>query len=172
MIAVFCDRDGTLIDDVPYLNDPEGVRVIDDAVDALRGALDAGYEVVIITNQSGVARGLITPEQLDAVNERVLAGLADRGVPVRDLRACVHGPDDGCECRKPMPGMILASATELDIDLPRSVMVGDTERDVRAGEAAGVGINWLLGPGPAPAGDTVFSGTWRELADHMGWNRG
>lgn len=172
MIAVFCDRDGTLIDDVPYLADPDGVRIIDGAADALRGARAAGYEVVIVTNQSGVARGLISPDQLAAVNRRVLDGLSDRGVDVRGVWACVHGPDDGCACRKPLPGMIVDAAAELDIDLAPSVMVGDAERDIRAGEAAGVGLNWLLAPGAQPVGDTVAAGTWAELAERMGWNRG
>jgi histidinol-phosphate phosphatase family protein len=172
VIAVFCDRDGTLIDDVPYLADPEGVRIIDDAVVALRGARAAGYEVVIVTNQSGVARGLISPDQLAAVNRRVLDGLSERGIDVRDVRACIHGPDDGCACRKPLPGMITAAAAALDIDLGRSVMVGDAERDVRAGEVAGVGLNWLLGADTAPVGETVAAGTWAELAERMGWGRG
>jgi D-glycero-D-manno-heptose 1,7-bisphosphate phosphatase len=175
--ALFCDRDGTIMDDVPYLSDPAGVRLRPEAVEVMARARRAGWALVIVTNQSGVARGLITPEQLDAVNAAVLRALAARGVVVDDLRWCPHGPDDGCRCRKPRPGLILDAATGLGVDLVRSAVVGDAPRDACAGVAAGVGLNWLLGPddgtGQVPEcdGGVVRVGSWSALAEEMGLSR-
>lgn len=131
--AVLFDRDGTLIHDVPYLDDPAGVRPVDGAralLDRLRGL---GLAVGVVSNQSGVARGLITPEALVRVNARV----ADELGPFDTWQVCPHGPDDGCACRKPAPGMVLAAAAALGLEPADCLVVGDIGADVGAALAAG-----------------------------------
>lgn len=131
--AVLFDRDGTLIEDVPYNGDPERVRLMPGArpvVDALRAA---GIAVGIVTNQSGIARDLITARQAEAVNERV----ADLLGGVDAVRMCPHGPDDGCDCRKPAPGLILDACRILDVEPARTAVIGDIGSDIAAAAAAG-----------------------------------
>jgi D-glycero-D-manno-heptose 1,7-bisphosphate phosphatase len=147
--ALFVDRDDTLIHDPGYLNDPDLVRFLDGAIDALRAIDAAGFRIVIISNQSGVGRGLITPEQQRAVHGRVAAELADAGITLAGAYYCPHLPDAGCDCRKPEPGMILRAAAELGLDLPGSFMVGDKPSDVEAGERAGVTAIHFTGSWPA-----------------------
>ncbi|MGL4550917.1 MAG: HAD-IIIA family hydrolase [Gemmataceae bacterium] len=135
--AIFLDRDGTLIDDPGYPKDPERVRLLPGAADALTAFREAGYALVVISNQAGVGRGLITPEQAKAVHERFVALFAERGLAFDDVRYCFHAPDDRCGCRKPSPLMLQESAAGLGIDLGRSFMIGDKESDVEAGVNAG-----------------------------------
>jgi D-glycero-D-manno-heptose 1,7-bisphosphate phosphatase len=135
--AVFVDRDGTLIEDPGYLSDPQGVRLVPGAAEALRTLASRGFRLVVVSNQSGVARRLVTPEQASAVHERFVAELERRGVRLDDVRYCPHGPDEGCSCRKPLPGLLVDAASELDLDLARSFMVGDKSSDVEAGRRAG-----------------------------------
>lgn len=131
--AVLCDRDGTLIADVPYNGAPERVTPLP----GVRGALDrlraAGVRLAVVSNQSGVARGLLTPDRVDAVNARVVDLLG----PFDAVLWCPHGPDDGCGCRKPAPGMIRAAAAALAVPVERCVVVGDIGADVAAATAAG-----------------------------------
>lgn len=152
--AVFLDRDGTLIYDEVYLADPSKIRFIPGAIAALRALAARGYALVVISNQSGVARGLIRPEQLAAVHARIDELLAAEGVHLAGAYHCVHGPDDGCDCRKPMPGMILQAARDLGLDLPSSVMIGDKPSDVQAGEAAG-------------ARGLLFTGDWTRTVESL-----
>ncbi|MDX6448849.1 MAG: D-glycero-D-manno-heptose 1,7-bisphosphate phosphatase, partial [Gaiellaceae bacterium] len=128
--AVFLDRDGTLIDDVGYISDPEDVRLVPGAADALRGLRDAGFRLVVISNQSGLGRGLVTQEQADSVHARFLAELQRAGARIDAAYYCPHAPDEGCRCRKPLPGLILDAARDLGLDLERSVMVGNSDVDV------------------------------------------
>lgn len=137
--ALFLDRDGTLIEDVGYPRDPALVRLVAGAGAALREAACRGFRLVVVSNQSGVARGLITPAELAAVQERFVELLRAEGVALAGSYLCVHGPDDGCRCRKPRPGMLLDAARDLEIDLAASFMIGDKESDVEAGLAAGCG---------------------------------
>ncbi|HZA12024.1 HAD-IIIA family hydrolase [Mycobacterium sp.] len=132
-LAVLFDRDDTLIADGPFLNDPDGVVPIAGAVAALKALRAHGLLVGVVTNQSGVARGLITPEQLTAVNARVDELLG----PFDDWQICVHDVGDGCRCRKPAPGMVIAAADALGVDPGRCVVIGDTGGDVGAATAAG-----------------------------------
>jgi HAD superfamily hydrolase (TIGR01662 family) len=140
--AVLFDRDGTLVVDVPYNGDPSRVELVPGA----RGAVDrlrhAGVVVGLVSNQSGVARGLLDRAQVDAVNERVaeLVGGFDT------VQVCPHGPDDGCGCRKPGPGMVLAACSELGIDPSACVVIGDIGADVAA--AAAAGARGILVPTP------------------------
>ena len=135
--ALFLDRDGTLIVDTGYPRDPALVEVLPGALESLR-ELQRIYKLVIISNQSGIGRGRITQAEADAVHARVVEVFAAGGVELAGSYYCPHAPDAGCRCRKPEPGMILDAAAELDLDLARSVMVGDKPSDLDAGRAAGV----------------------------------
>ena len=135
--AVFVDRDGTLIEDVGYLRDPDGVRLVDGAAEALSRLADAGFLLVVVSNQSGIARGLIDPSEAQAVHDRFVSELEDRGVSPAVVQYCPHAPDAGCDCRKPAPGLLLAAARELGLDLEASFMIGDKLSDVEAGRRAG-----------------------------------
>jgi histidinol-phosphate phosphatase family protein len=146
---VLFDRDGTLVHDVPYNGDPGAVVPVDGARDALDRLRSEGIAVGLITNQSGVARGLLEPAQVRAVNERVAELLG----PFSTIQICTHGPADDCGCRKPAPGMVLAAARELGVRPDRCAVVGDIGSDVRAGLAAGARA--VLVPTPATLPDEV-----------------
>jgi D-glycero-D-manno-heptose 1,7-bisphosphate phosphatase len=135
--GVFLDRDGTLIDDVGYISDPEDVRLVPGAAEALRALRDDGFALVVVSNQSGIGRGVTTQEQADAVHRRFLEELERAGAGIDAAYYCPHTPEDGCTCRKPLPGLILDAARELELDLERSTMVGNSDVDVAAGGAAG-----------------------------------
>ncbi|MEV6661402.1 HAD-IIIA family hydrolase [Nocardia fluminea] len=132
-LVLLFDRDDTLIVDVPYLADPSKVEPMPGAVEALRLLREAGIRVGIVSNQSGVARGLISRAQLAAVNARV----EDMLGPFETWQVCVHGADDGCACRKPEPGMVRRAAAHLGVDVSRCVLIGDTGADVAAATSAG-----------------------------------
>ncbi|KUI31201.1 HAD family hydrolase [Mycobacterium sp. IS-1496] len=131
-LAVLLDRDDTIIEDGPYLNDPAGVKPMPGAADALARLRGRGLLLAVVTNQSGVAKGLITDDQLAAVNARVDAELG----PFDSWQVCVHDNGDGCGCRKPAPGMVQAAAEALGVDPERCVMIGDTGGDVDAALSA------------------------------------
>lgn len=146
--AVFLDRDGTLIEEVGYLGDPGGVVVLPGVPDALRRLRDAGYALVVVSNQAGVARGYFTEDDVLAVNGRLAELLEVEGVQLDAWHYCVHHPDHGdpCACRKPEPGMLRDAARDLDLDLSRSWIVGDHPSDVEAGRRVGArGILVLSG---------------------------
>lgn len=136
--ALLLDRDGTLIVDVGYPRDPARVELLPGAVEALL-ALQQRYLLVVISNQSGIGRGLITTPEAQAVHDRVIDVFQRAGVRFAGAYYCPHAPDAGCTCRKPSPGLLLQAAAELDLDLPRSIMIGDKASDVLAGRAAGCG---------------------------------
>ena len=131
--AVLFDRDGTLVVDVPYNGDPELVQPVPGARAAVARLHAAGIRTAVVSNQSGIARGLLTRAQVDAVNARVdeLVG------PLGPVFVCEHGAQDGCACRKPAPGMVLAAAQELGVPPSECVVVGDIGADVGAALAAG-----------------------------------
>jgi histidinol-phosphate phosphatase family protein len=131
--AVLFDRDGTLVHDVPYNTDPTAVQPVPGARAALERLRDIGIPVGVVTNQSGVARGLISPAQLKRVNTRVSELLG----PFQAWSVCVHGEHDGCGCRKPAPGLVKDAAGQLGVPVDRCVVIGDTGADVTAAAAAG-----------------------------------
>jgi len=142
--AVFLDKDGTLIEDVPYNVDPELIRLAPGVVEGLRALHHAGYQLVVITNQSGVARGYFGEEALAAVKRRLRELLDAHGVPLAGFYYCPHHPDGvvpgyalACACRKPEPGLVLLAAREQGLDLSQSWFVGDILNDVEAGRRAG-----------------------------------
>jgi D-glycero-D-manno-heptose 1,7-bisphosphate phosphatase len=163
--AIFLDRDGTLVVDVGYPRDPDRVELLPGAAAALR-RLSAQAALVIVSNQSGIGRGLIAPDEARAVHDRMIARFADEGVTFAGSYYCPHAPDDDCACRKPQPGLLLQAARELDLDLPRSVMVGDKPTDVEVGRAAGCAAA-LLFAASAVATDVADP---RRSAGVVGWD--
>jgi D-glycero-D-manno-heptose 1,7-bisphosphate phosphatase len=159
--ALFLDRDGTLIVDVGYPRDPEAVELVDGAADALR-ALQQGWALVVISNQSGIGRGLISEQQATAVHERFVARFAALGVRFAGFYYCPHAPDAGCACRKPAPGLLRDAAAELGLDLARSVMIGDKASDIEAGRAAGCAYVVRLGPDVDQYSAPPFGGAARS----------
>ncbi|WP_375386951.1 D-glycero-alpha-D-manno-heptose-1,7-bisphosphate 7-phosphatase [uncultured Amnibacterium sp.] len=131
--AVLFDRDGTLVVDVPYNGDPTLVRPMPGAIEAVAAVRAAGVPIGVVSNQSGIARGIVTREQVDAVNARVDAIFGGFDT----WQICPHGPEDGCDCRKPAPGMVLRAAAALGVDPADVVVVGDIGADVGAAHAAG-----------------------------------
>ncbi|HPF37405.1 MAG TPA: HAD-IIIA family hydrolase [Phycisphaerae bacterium] len=153
--AVFVDRDNTLIADPGYLRDPDQIRILPGVPDAVKRLREAGFVVVIITNQSGVARGYFTEDELRLVHERLQEMLAEKGAAVDAIYYCPFLPGraavveayrDDSDLRKPKPGMILKAASDLGLDISKSWMVGDSARDVQAGNEAGC-RTILLGSG-------------------------
>ena len=134
--GIFLDRDGTVIHDTGYIGDPDLVEFMPDVLAALRRFQDEGYRLIVISNQSGIGRGVITQEQYELVARRIADRLREQGIYTATYY-CPHSPDDGCECRKPKPFLLLRAARDLEIDLPRSYMIGDRLTDVEAGAAAG-----------------------------------
>lgn len=131
--AVLFDRDGTLVADVPYNGDPERVAPMPTALEAVAAVRERGIPVGVVSNQSGVARGLLTHHQVDAVRRRV----EDLFGPFGVWAVCPHGPDDGCACRKPAPGLVLAACDRLGVRASRTVVIGDIGSDMAAARAAG-----------------------------------
>ena len=131
--AVLLDRDGTLIEDVPYNGDPRLVRPLPGAREALDRLRAAGVPLAVVSNQSGIARGLVTAEQVDAVNRRVEELLG----PIGPWFMCPHDPMAGCECRKPRPGLVLRAAASLGVHPADCALIGDIGSDVEAARAAG-----------------------------------
>jgi D-glycero-D-manno-heptose 1,7-bisphosphate phosphatase len=154
--AVFVDRDGTLIVERDYLADPAGVELVDGAAGALRALRGAGYALVVVTNQSGIARGLYTEDDYRRVAARLDHVLEERGVPVDGTYYCPHHPDftGPCTCRKPGTGMYEQAARDLDLDLAASWYVGDKVADVLPALAlGGRGILVRSGYGTEQEGD-------------------
>jgi D-glycero-D-manno-heptose 1,7-bisphosphate phosphatase len=147
--AVLFDRDGTLVVDVPYNGDPALVKPVDGAREALDRLRAAGLRIGLVSNQSGIARGLITAEDVHGVNDEVQRLLG----PFDVVAVCPHGPDDGCACRKPAPGLVLDAARALHVRPEEIVVVGDIGSDVRA--AAAAGARGILVPAPATRAEEV-----------------
>lgn len=143
--AIFLDRDGTIIEDEHYLRDPARVRLLAHAAEGMQMMQAVGFDLFLVTNQSGVARGYMTEQDVHAVNDELQRQLRERGVHFRDVRYCPHL--QGCSCRKPQPGMLLDLASRHGIDLSRSVMIGDKHADVQAGLNAGCYAIMVGAPG-------------------------
>jgi D-glycero-D-manno-heptose 1,7-bisphosphate phosphatase len=143
--AVFLDRDGTIIEDVGYLNTPAAIKFLPGSLEAIKKLKEAGYKVVVITNQAGVARGLVTEDLLQTIDKVMHRLILNSGTHLDGIYYCPHHPEHGhypykqaCECRKPHPGLIKRAQRDLKIDLAESFMVGDKTSDIKAGKTAGV----------------------------------
>ena len=168
--AVFLDRDGTINVEVDYLRRIEDLVLIPGSARAIARLNRAGYPVVAVTNQSGIARGLLDEQTLSEIHERLAVLLAAESAHLDAVFVCPHHPEHGeaphrrdCDCRKPAPGLLFRAAEELGLDLARSWMVGDSLRDLEAGAAAGVrGILVGTGKGVELPGDAPG---WLAVAD-------
>jgi UDP-glucose 4-epimerase len=145
--AVFLDRDGTLNHDPGYLNDPDALKLLDGASGALAELKAAGYVLIVVSNQSGVGRGLIEPSSLEKIHERLGDLLRSSGAAIDHYELCLHSPEADCDCRKPKPKLLLDAASKLGIDMKRSYMIGDKASDVAAGLAAGCAASLLVRTG-------------------------
>jgi D-glycero-D-manno-heptose 1,7-bisphosphate phosphatase len=146
--AIFLDRDGVLIENRwDYVRDWSQVKIIPEAIHALSLTPIKKYKVIIVTNQSAVGRGLILLQTAHAINQRLVNLIRDQGGQIDGVYMCPHKPEDGCLCRKPLPGLFLQAAKDLPVDLQRSWMIGDAWSDVQAGEAAGMRGTILLKTG-------------------------
>lgn len=137
--AIFLDRDGVINVDKGYVGSQEDIVFIDGLFDFCRRAKALGYLLIVVTNQSGIARGLFSEADVVSLMRWMEEQFIQEKCPLTAWYYCPHGPDDGCECRKPKPGMIMRAAWEHDIDPARSMMIGDNDRDIEAGKAARVG---------------------------------
>jgi histidinol-phosphate phosphatase family protein len=157
---VLLDRDGTLVDDVPYNGDPARVRPMPGARAALDPLRAAGIPLAVVSNQSGVARGLVTPDDVSRVNRRIEELLG----PIGAWFVCPHAPDDGCGCRKPAPGMLLGAAATLGVPAERCALIGDVGADVDAARA--VGARAVLVPTPRTRRTEILAAP--EVAPDLG----
>jgi len=135
--ALFMDRDGTVMVDVGYPRNPGDVELVPEAPQALARLRELGLKLVVVSNQSGVGRGLVTADEAASVHHRFVEALRAHGVELDAAYYCPHAPDEGCTCRKPSPELLERAARELNLDLGESFMVGDKESDLEAGRRAG-----------------------------------
>ncbi|BAU48283.1 HAD family hydrolase [Sulfurifustis variabilis] len=185
--AIFLDKDGTLIENVPYNTDPSRVRLTPGAGPALVRLHTLGYALIVVSNQPGIAHGFFAPRALDAVYERLRILLAPYHVPLAGFYYCPHHPAGrvpryatACGCRKPAPGLLLAAATIHGVHLERSWMIGDILDDVEAGQRAGCRTvlvdngnetEWRQGPFRAPdATATDLRGAAERIARCAAWS--
>jgi D-glycero-D-manno-heptose 1,7-bisphosphate phosphatase len=137
-VAVFLDRDGTINEQVGYINHLDLFRLLPAAIPAIRLLNQAGLKVVVVTNQSGAARGYFPVAFVDDVHTHMVWLLAGGGARLDGIYTCLHSPVDGCPCRKPNPGLIEVAARDLDLDPSHSYLVGDSYKDIETASNAGV----------------------------------
>lgn len=144
--AAFLDRDGVINKDKAYVHKWEDFEFVPGAIEAMLKLQNAGYALVIVTNQSGLARGYYTENQYHALSDKMRAHLAHQGVTIDGIFHCPHHPEGNvqsltmiCDCRKPAPGLLIKAAHQLDLDISNSIMIGDKQSDIDAARAAGVG---------------------------------
>ena len=135
--VVILDRDGTMVIDRGYLADPDGLAFLPTAPEALRWLYDRGRRLVVVTNQSGVGRGLFSIEQVEAMNVRLYEMVESAGARLSKIYFCPHAPEANCICRKPNLGLMARAAAELNFDPRKSVVIGDKESDIEFGCRAG-----------------------------------
>lgn len=166
--AVFLDRDGVVNVEKNYLHKVEDFEFLPDVIDAVRRYNEKGYVVVVVTNQSGIARGYYGEEEYQKLTEHMLSLFEKYGAKIAAVYHCPHHESDGCDCRKPLPGMLLRAKEELGIDMASSWMIGDKESDVQAAKAAGVGHALLVRTGheideAASCADKIVNGIFDTI---------
>lgn len=152
--AIFIDRDGVINKKMPdgdYVKSWEEFEFIPGTIEALRRLAEAGYALFVVTNQRGIARGLMTHAHLERIHANMRTELARHGVYLAGIYYCPHDYDDNCDCRKPKPGLLLRAAKENNLNLSDAILIGDSEKDIQAGSAAGC-KTILLGGGKDLAG--------------------
>jgi len=176
--AAFVDRDGVINEELDYVHRIEDFHLLPGVPEGLRLLAAAGYALVVVTNQAGLAKGLYDEAAYQALTAQMRALLAGHGVVLTDVYHCPHHPEGSvpalardCDCRKPAPGMLLRAAAEHDLDLSRSVMVGDKTSDTQAGRAAGVAWTILVESGHALPADALDHADHRcaDLAEAARW---
>lgn len=172
--AIFLDRDGTINVDHGYVHEIDHFQFIDGVIDACHKLKEMGFALVLVTNQSGIARGKFSEEQFMYLTEWMDWSLADRDVDFDGIYFCPHHPEaliekyrQACDCRKPQPGMLLQALYELNIDMAASYMVGDKPEDMQAAMAAGVGSKVLVHTGKpvTEQGEKLADWVLNSLAD-------
>jgi D-glycero-D-manno-heptose 1,7-bisphosphate phosphatase len=171
--AIIMDRDGTVCEEVGYVNHVDRVRLLPRSAAAIKAANDAGYQTVVVTNQAGVARGYFAETLVDEVHDRVRELLAEQHARLDGIYYCPHHPDVGpppyrkaCNCRKPLPGMLERARDEMGIDLRASYMIGDSAKDLGAGHRAGT-TNVLVLTGYGKGELAYQSHAWKVQPDHV-----
>jgi len=146
--AIFLDRDGVIIENIPtYVRSWKDVKFIPQAIDALVKVRSTPYKIVFITNQSAVGRKIISAQEAWAINDCIVQAIEQAGGRIDGTFMCPHDPLEGCNCRKPKPGLILQAAEDLEINLTNSYLMGDSISDLLAGQAANVGQTVLVRTG-------------------------
>jgi D-glycero-D-manno-heptose 1,7-bisphosphate phosphatase len=145
------DRDGTIIVDKVYLSDPNGIEFAPGAIEGLRLLRDSGFALVLMTNQSGIARGYFDLATLGRIHDRLQSLLAVNELKLEAIYFCPHGPADGCDCRKPAPGMVIKAMRDLRFRPDEVVVIGDSDGDMGAAAAAGVKGVRVAADGKEPA---------------------
>jgi len=165
--AIFLDRDGTINVDHGYVHEIDNFQFIDGVIEAMQQLKKMGFALVLVTNQSGIARGMFSEDQFMQLTEWMDWSLADRDVDLDGIYFCPHHPDASeeayrqqCDCRKPQPGMLLAAQQELHIDMSASYMVGDKLEDMLAAKSAGVGKKVLVRSGKPVTAEGEAAADW------------
>ncbi len=171
--AIFLDKDGTLVPDIPYNRDVRKITLEKNVIPGLSLLETRGYVLVVISNQPGIAMGCLDENDISAIKEKITYLLLSNDIHVRAFYICPHGREDHCDCRKPMPGLLYRAAAELDIDLRNSWMIGDILNDVEAGNRAGCNTilidngnetQWEKGPFRTPV---KIAGDLKEAAEFI-----
>ena len=157
--VVLLDRDGTVVIDRDYLADPAGLAFLPGAAEGLKRLHKRGYRLVIVSNQSGVGRGLFTQQRLEAMNQRLRVMVQEAGAELAGIYCCPHRPDEGCACRKPNIALVQQAARELHFDPADCIVIGDRDSDIELGRRIGaITIRLLPQVEPAaPAADYVVA---------------
>ncbi|HEY8278266.1 MAG TPA: HAD-IIIA family hydrolase [Bdellovibrionota bacterium] len=166
--ALFLDRDGTINIDPGYISRPELLELLPGAAAAIRKARDQGYLIAVVSNQSGVGRGLIAPEMLGKIHERLNELLQmQAGARIDYFACCTHRPEDECHCRKPLPRLVYEAQAHLGIDLARSALIGDRLTDIRTGKSAPVGLTVLVRTGDGKEEEGRIAEADQPNPDHV-----
>lgn len=172
--AVFLDRDGTIIHHIPYLSDPDQLKLFPDTVKSLKMIRAAGFLSILVTNQSGIRRGYLTEDKLSTIHEKLNALLSEGGAQLDAIYYCHHHPIDNCVCRKPKPGMLIAASEKYNLDLSGSYIIGDDPKDVEVGSLVGCKTvllsketNLILPVTPSFQTETLYSATEWVLQDAL-----
>ncbi|WP_022942514.1 D-glycero-beta-D-manno-heptose 1,7-bisphosphate 7-phosphatase [Psychromonas hadalis] len=175
--AIFLDRDGVINVDKGYVSVVDDFEFIDGVIEALQALKEKGYLLVVITNQSGIARGYFSEEQFHTLTEWMDWSLANRGVDLDGIYYCPHHAEHGigeykvdCDCRKPKAGMLNEAIEALGIDVTQSILVGDKVSDIQAGIAAGIKTNYLVRTGKeiTEQGENLATAIYDDLAEVVG----
>jgi len=143
----FIDRDGVINKEIGYLHEIAKFEFIDGVIEALKYIQNKGFKIIVITNQSGIGRGMYSREKFLELNKWMIDFLSTQGVKILDVFYCPHSPEERCTCRKPLPGMFLEAIKKYDIDIEMSWSIGDKETDIQAAKSSGISNTILVKSG-------------------------